>query len=269
MARTNMAGQPGAALRGLRADFARALDRRVEGVLERAAVALPVAAGFPLVVLPLPFLLFDVPGWMLWCMPVLGACLCGYAALAWLRRPAAADDGARTPDEILDDLAAGGDSEETVGMAVEWALTRSDCAVAHGVVDIPDTKPDIDHLVATPAGIWVVETKPRWIKSEDFPEVLRRIAGNVDAVRRWPPARGVPVRGALVFAALEPERREMVDEPYDWHGERIRAFKDREELARELRRSTGTVADRVPGNLLREVWNRRSAGDGRRDRRPA
>ena len=149
MARTNMAGQPGAALRGLRADFVRALDRRVEGVLERAAVALPVAAGFPLVVLPLPFLLSGGPGWALWCMPVLGACLCGHAALAWLRRPAAADDGARTPDGILDDLAAGADSEETIGMAVEWALTRSDCAVAHNVADIPGTKPDVDHLVAT------------------------------------------------------------------------------------------------------------------------
>lgn len=176
MARTNMVGQPG--------------------------VALPVAAGFPLVVLPLPFLLFDVPGWMLWCMPVLGTCLCGRAAVAWLRRPAAADDGARTPDGILDDLEAGADSEETIGMAVEWALTRSDCAV--------------------------------------------------------------------VFAALEPERRESVAEHYDGHGERILAFRDRDELARELRRSTRTGADRVSeDDLLREVWKRRSAGGERRDRRPA
>ena len=42
---------------------------------------------------------------------------------------------------------------------------------------------DIDHLVATPRGLWVVETRHGRVASPDFPETLRRIALNVEAVR--------------------------------------------------------------------------------------
>ena len=78
-------------------------------------------------------------------------------------------------------------------------LTAPGCAIAHSVTAIAAIG-DIDHLAATPGTLWVVETKYRMVPRDRFREVLRRIAVNVEAVRRWAPI-GVSVRGCLVLAA--------------------------------------------------------------------
>ncbi|MCY3812233.1 MAG: nuclease-related domain-containing protein [Gammaproteobacteria bacterium] len=244
-----MARQPGERLRGLRDEFERSLGR----VARSAEIALPGTTGIVCVVLSFPILLPGLSDEVRWSVPALGTILVCWALVAWWRsRGATTAAAGRGSARIVEDLGTGADSEETIGKAIEWALTRSHCVVAHNVADIPGTKSDIDHLVVSPAGIWVVETKTRWIKS-GFPEVLGRIAANVDAVSRWPPARDVPVCGVLAFADLEPERRGSVDDHYHWHGKRILAFRDREELAAQLRSGESSW----PQRLRCEVWNRR------------
>ena len=58
----------------------------------------------------------------------------------------------------LEDMRKGARAEESVGQAIEYALTSKRCAAAHHVEGIARIG-DIDHLVATPRGLWVIETK--------------------------------------------------------------------------------------------------------------
>ena len=53
-------------------------------------------------------------------------------------------------------------AERNVAGVIECALSADGCATAHGVTNIPNTIGDIDHLVATPQCLWVVETKHRY-----------------------------------------------------------------------------------------------------------
>ena len=99
----------------------------------------------------------------------------------------------------LDNLRKGEVAETRVGQIVEYAITAENCAVAHAVTEIAAVG-DIDHLVATPAAVWVIETKYKRVPEKSFPEVLRRIAANMATVRHWLPA-GTPVRGCLVLAS--------------------------------------------------------------------
>ena len=103
----------------------------------------------------------------------------------------------------VDNLIKGERAEARVGQAIEYAIAARNCAVAHSVTDIAKVG-DIDHIVATPAAIWVIETKYKKVPSDIYPEVLRRIAANTEAVRKWAPA-GRPVRGCLVLA-YEPRK---------------------------------------------------------------
>ena len=98
----------------------------------------------------------------------------------------------------FDNMQKGLDAETRVGQIIEYAITAKGCAVAHSVTEIAKVG-DIDHIVATPRGIWVIETKYKRVPKKAFPEVLSRIAANIDAVREWAPA-GTHVRGCLVLA---------------------------------------------------------------------
>ena len=98
----------------------------------------------------------------------------------------------------LDNLWKGDRAEARVGQAIQYAVTAKNCAVAHSVTEIAKMG-DIDHLVATPAAIWVLETKYKKVPRKDFPGVLAGIAANTDAVRQWAPD-GSTVRGCLVLA---------------------------------------------------------------------
>lgn len=103
----------------------------------------------------------------------------------------------------IDNWMKGEQGEKRVGQAIEFAITARGCAVAHAVTKFAPGG-DIDHIVATPRGIWVIETKYRKVPSNIFPKVLSRIASNTDAVRKWAPA-GTRVRGCLVLAFEEKE----------------------------------------------------------------
>ena len=99
-------------------------------------------------------------------------------------------------------------AERQIGRSLEQAITAKGCAIAHNVMKVSDTG-DIDHVVATPQRVWVVETKYRRLPKEAFGKALRRL----HACRRkvevlFPP--GTPVKGCLVLAyedgGVRPER---------------------------------------------------------------
>ena len=87
-----------------------------------------------------------------------------------------------------------------MAQTIEYALAAPNCAVAHSVTSIAKVG-DIDHLIATPEGIWVIETKYSKVRLKYFPSVLRSIAANTKSVRKqsWVP-EGIKVRGGLVLA---------------------------------------------------------------------
>ena len=115
---------------------------------------------------------------------------------------------------------------------------------------------DIDHLVATPPRLWVIETQRGRVPPRQLPEVLRRIARNVEAVRAWAPP-GTRVSGCLVFENADPPPKPT----YPSGPETIEAFADRMALARDAasasrskcadsRNARGT---RVQGHMVGEA----------------
>ena len=98
----------------------------------------------------------------------------------------------------LERLEKGENAEVRTGQTIEYAITAPNCAVAHTVTDIARVG-DIDHIVATPVRLWVIETKYRRVPRDQFREVLRRIADNTVAVSEWAPP-DTPVRACLVLA---------------------------------------------------------------------
>ena len=152
------------------------------------------------------------------------------------------------------DMRKGARAEERIGQAIEYALTAERCAVAHHVEGIARIG-DIDHLVATPRGLWVIETKHGRVPERRFRETLRRIADNVAGVRDWAP--GVRVTGCLVFANRP---RKPPKPAYEWGRETIRCFADPESLMRELR-DEARAGGGGP-HVARRVWRLASRANG-------
>ena len=176
-----------------------------------------------------------VPEWMVWSMLLLPGAGFLLAALYKAKR------GWR-----LTNMKKGARAEETIGQAIKYALTRDTCAVAHHVEEIARVG-DIDHLVATPNGLWVIETKHGRVPRSEFAETLRRIAANVEGVREWTP--GTRVTGSLVFAR-EPQKRPK--STYSHGNETIRTFANPRALMRELRNEARRSGDSL--ELARQVW---------------
>lgn len=145
----------------------------------------------------------------------------------------------------LDNLEKGFDAETRVGQAIEYAITRDGCAFAHTVTTIAKVG-DIDHIVATPMRLWVVETKYTYVPKGQFPKALSRIAANTRAVRRWAP-EGTPVRGCLVIAY-----EQDFDPEYDWFGEKISAHTP-DSLVQTLR-SEAREKQSIDKGIARDVW---------------
>ena len=231
----------------------------------------------------------------------------------------------------LPDMRKGARAEETVGLAIEYALTRERCAVAHNVEGIarfaalsylegkliyrteqqhthlewlrflkqidravpkelavhiiadnysthkhakvtawlgrhgrfhmhftPTSVGDIDHLVATPRGLWVIETKHGRVPRPEFQETLRRIALNVQAVRDWAPR--MRVTGCLVFASVHGNPPKPT---YEWGTETIRCFESATSLMREVKAEAHWEGGST--EIAREVW-RLGRVDGARSR---
>ncbi|MCY4514957.1 MAG: nuclease-related domain-containing protein [Candidatus Tectomicrobia bacterium] len=144
-------------------------------------------------------------------------------------------------------------AERNVAGVIECALSAEGCATAHGVTNIPNTIGDIDHLVATPGCLWVVETKHRWVPKKHFQKVLQRIATNTKAVQKWH-TNSNEVRACLVLAHIDP--REPLQ--YETDNIQIKVF-DRRSFMNELKHgvhhqqdvatlsATKVTADRIWG----------------------
>lgn len=146
----------------------------------------------------------------------------------------------------IDRLRKGMDAETLVGENIEYAITAENCAVAHSVKEIAKVG-DIDHIVATPAAVWVIETKYRKVPEKSFPEALSRIAANTRAVRQWTPV-GTTVRGCLVLAYETDIKRRN----YSHGKEKITAYTP-ELLKRELRREAR--AERLlDDRITKDIW---------------
>ena len=61
-------------------------------------------------------------------------------------------------------------AERRVGDRIEHALVRDGCAFAHDVKEALGPGGNVDHVVLTPAGVWVVETKAAWLGKGRFQE---------------------------------------------------------------------------------------------------
>ena len=144
----------------------------------------------------------------------------------------------------LEDVKKGARAEEKVGEAIEYALMRNTCAVAHGVTEIAEVG-DIDHLVATPRGLWVVETK----SGGSARRHLKRIVKNVNAVRDWAPP-GVDVTGVLAFTGDLPVKTQN---SYERGAETILCFRDAQALTRRLLIEAGAAVS-LDSGVVRDVW---------------
>lgn len=144
-------------------------------------------------------------------------------------------------------------AERRVGDRIEHALVRPGCAFAHDVKEALGGAGNVDHVVLTPAGVWVVETKAAWLAKEAFKRALRQAAANVERVRRQLDHGDVPVRGALVIA----DNHEPYEADNEWEGEPVTAFRVVSFWRRLQAECAGEAASMEPGkreDLARKVW---------------
>ena len=108
--------------------------------------------------------------------------------------------------------------ERIVGGTIEEALMRPTCAVFHSVPGTGD-RGEIDHVVVTPAGVWVVETKYKWVPRKRYRAVMQRLALNVKSMRKTLGPRA-DVRGCLILATV----RRRKHSSYTAQGVRLSVF---------------------------------------------
>ena len=146
------------------------------------------------------------------------------------------------------------DAERQVGDLIEHAVAQHDCAFAHDVKGALGGPGNVDHVVMTPAGIWVVETKSGWLSKRRFPPALRQVAENVRRVRRHLET-SLPVRGALVIADRS---KDSLEADHDWDGEPVKAFGSKtfwRLLRRECERDPAVGQSPETQRVVRMVWN--------------
>ncbi len=111
-------------------------------------------------------------------------------------------------------------AERQVGDLIEHAVAQRGCASAHDVKGALGGRGNVDHVVMTPASVWVVETKACWLSKRRFRAALRQVGDNVRRVRQHL-GTSLPVRGALVIADRSKDSLEM---EHDWNGEPVKVF---------------------------------------------
>ena len=148
----------------------------------------------------------------------------------------------------------GWDAERRVGDLIEHAVVETGCAFAHDVKEALGGSGNVDHVVMTPAGVWVVETKAYRLSTRRFPAALGQAADNARRVRRHLNTP-LAVRAALVIA--DPAQRAL-ERDHDWKGEPVKVF-DATTFWRVLRdeRRRGCGVDRCSDTqrVERMVWD--------------
>ncbi len=146
------------------------------------------------------------------------------------------------------------EAERQIGDFIEHAVAQRGCGFAHDVKEALGGRGNVDHVVLTPAGVWVVETKSNWVSKRRFPPALRQVAQNVDRVRSHLET-SLPVRGALVIAN---HSNDSLEANYDWNGKPIKVFGAKEFwnvlcVEREHSPAIGRSDERA--RVERLVWN--------------
>ena len=144
-------------------------------------------------------------------------------------------------------------AERRIGDLIDHAVTQRGCAVAHDVKEALGGRGNVDHVVTTPAGIWVVETKSRWLSKERFHAALHQVAENVGRVRSHLKT-SLPVRGALVIA--DPAKNEH-EKKNDRNGEAVWSFGGGtfwRMLKAECEQPGADAASTELARVAREVW---------------
>ncbi len=118
---------------------------------------------------------------------LIGLTACVYALSLWVARR-----------RLRSDFEKGYIAERQIGQALDKAITAKGCAIAHGVTGVMKSG-DIDHIVATPRGVWIIETKYRRVPKGKFPGVLSRLRACRAEVEALLPS-GTSVRPCLVLA---------------------------------------------------------------------
>ena len=152
------------------------------------------------------------------------------------------------------------EAEKRVADRIEHALVGPGCAFAHDVKEALGEGGNVDHVVLTRAGVWVVETKAAWLGKGAFQDALRQTAANVRRVRRALDERDVEVRGALVIGD---EKKEPYEEEFDWNGELVTAFRlvsFWRRLQQECIEDDRSVEIGKAKDLARKVWSLGSLG---------
>ena len=127
------------------------------------------------------------------------------------------------------DMRKGARSEARIGHVIEYAISHETCAVAHNVIGIAK-KADIDHLVATPRGLWMIETKSkRHSDTED--SKLNALAAQVKDVRNWA-LPGTATSGCLVYVE---DAGSANDSELRVNGESIQKLANQKSVAKILR----------------------------------
>ena len=214
---------------------------RAAGVVSAATAVVGFALGLVVGGMPLIANLLQASAWwsMLGCLWVMGM---AYGVVVLVLRRMESTWGRR--------LAA----ERRVGDRIEHALVRPGCAFAHDVKEALGGPGNVDHVVLTPAGVWVVETKAGWLGKGPFTNALRQAAVNVERVRRNLNAPDVPIRGALVIA----DNQELYEADPDWQDEPVTAFRV-VSFWRRLRQECGADGQGIEiqkgESLARKVWS--------------
>ena len=140
-------------------------------------------------------------------------------------------------------------AERSIGQAIDFAIAVPGCAAVHNVTSIAEAG-DIDHLVITPARLWVIETKANRVPPKEFPKSLRKIGRNVKAVREWAGSK-TEVQGCLV---IQSDDKNKGRNEYDVQGSKDKIKKKNlsslvSELQSEARRQKSSNED-----LVQRVW---------------
>lgn len=213
------------------------LDRGVSAVMMIMAFA-GFAVGFAVRSLPI----FDFETGVFWTVVVMVALFLSFAIFLVLIR--------RIDATWIPGLRA----ERWVGDVIEHALARPGCAFAHDVKEALGGSGNVDHVVMTQVGVWVVETKSGWLDKRHFPSAMRQVAQNVARVRRHLDT-SLPVRGALIIA----DRWDRsLESRHEWNGEPVTAF-DLETFWRLLQAEGAQAGDGRPAQdtarVEKAVWN--------------
>ena len=148
----------------------------------------------------------------------------------------------------MDSVIKGFEAEYYTGQILDYAIAAKGCGVAHGIMSMPGSVGDIDHLVVTPVRVFVVETKYGKVPKKFFPGVLSRLANNVKVVRKWV-AAGTQVDGYLVLVHDDGVK---LPKDYDCDGENIVAC-TQSWLTKRVRSDIGEVQV-VENGVAKKVW---------------